>query len=97
MDTATGFYSFHWLAEPADSAYFDPTTGNITWIPRREDLGEHEFRFYAEKRLKEQLISDVDDLGDRHRILPVLEEAEQTYVVIVIDTCLLYTSDAADE
>jgi len=86
MDTATGFYSFHWLSQPADSAYFDPTTGNITWIPRREDLGEHEFRFYAEKRLKEQLISDVDDLGDRHRILPVLEEAEQTYVVIVIDT-----------
>jgi len=86
MDTTTGFYSFHWLSQPADSAYFDPTSGNITWIPRREDLGVHEFKFYAEKRLKEELISDEDDLGDRHRILPVLEEAEQSYAVIVIDT-----------
>ena len=86
MDTTTGFYSFHWLSQPADSAYFDPTTGNITWIPTREDLGVHEFKFYAEKRLKEELISDEDDLGDRHRILPVLEEAEQSYAVIVIDT-----------
>ena len=86
MDTTTGFYSFHWLSQPADSAYFDPTTGNITWIPTREDLGVHEFKFYAEKRLNEELISDEDDLGDRHRILPVLEEAEQSYAVIVIDT-----------
>lgn len=86
MDTTTGFYSFHWLSQPADSAYFDPTTGNITWIPRREDLGVHEFKFYAETRLKEELISDEDDLGDRHRIRPVLEEAEQSYAVIVIDT-----------
>ena len=86
MDTTTGFYSFHWLSQPADSAYFDPTTGNITWIPTREDLGVHEFKFYAEKRLNEELISDEDDLGDRHRILPVLEETEQSYAVIVIDT-----------
>ena len=86
MDTTTGFYSFHWLSQPADSAYFDPTTGNITWIPTREDLGVHEFKFYAEKRLNEELISDEDDLGDRHRILPVLEEAEQSYAVNVIDT-----------
>ncbi len=86
MDTTSGFYSFHWLAPPPDSAIFDPSTGLITWIPQRENLGTHEFRFFAEQRLKEELISDVDALGDRHRIVPVIEEEERSYAVIVVDT-----------
>lgn len=86
MDTTSGFYSFHWLTAPPDSATFDPATGFITWIPHREDLGITVFNFFTEQRIKEKLISDVDELGDRHRILPVLEDAERSYVVIVVDT-----------
>lgn len=86
MDTTSGFYSFHWLSPPPDSANFDPSTGLITWMPRRKDLGFYEFKFFAEQRLKEELVSDVDELGDRHRIIPVIEEEERSFVVIVMDT-----------
>ena len=94
MDTTTGFYSFHWLAQPPERAYFDPTSGYINWIPKREDIGVHEFKFYAEQRLKEELVSDIDALGDRHRIMPVIEEAEHSYAIIVVDTTkppIIYT------
>lgn len=86
MDTTSGFYSFHWLTTPPASATFDPYTGYITWVPHREDLGISVFNFFAEQRIKEKLISDIDELGDRHRILPVLEDEERSYVVIVVDT-----------
>ena len=86
MDTSTGFYSFHWLSKPPANAYFNPSSGSISWIPRRENIGVHEFKFYTEQWLNDELVSDEDELGDRHRILPVLEESEQSYAVIVVDT-----------
>ena len=86
VDTAIEFYSFNWLLKPPSNAYFDPSSGTISWIPRREDIGVHEFKFFIEQRLNEELVSDEDDLGDRHRIFPVLEGLERSYAVIVIDT-----------
>ncbi len=86
VDTAIEFYSFNWLSKPPSNANFNPSTGTISWIPRREDIGVHEFKFFLEQRLNEELVSDEDDLGDRHRIFPVLEGLERTYAVSVIDT-----------
>ena len=85
-DTGTGFYSFHWLAQPPPGAFFDPTTGYITWIPTRGQIGIHEFQYVAEKRLKDELVSETDNFGDRHRMVPIIEENEQSYSVIVVDT-----------
>lgn len=84
--TGSGFYSFHWLSPPPVGARFDPTTGLITWAPSRSQLGIHEFKYFAEKSLKDELISDVDLFGDRYRMVPVIEENEQVYAVIVNDT-----------
>jgi hypothetical protein len=86
VDTAIEFYSFNWLSKPPSNAYFDPNSGTISWIPRREDIGVHEFKYFIEQRLNEELVSDEDGLGDRHRIFPVLEGLERFYAVIVIDT-----------
>jgi len=86
VDSTMEFYSFNWLLKPPPNAYFDPSSGIISWIPRREDIGIHEFKFFIEQRLKEELVSDEDELGDRHRIFPVLEGLERSYAVSVIDT-----------
>lgn len=94
MDTVTEFYSFNWLSKPPANAYFSPSSGTISWIPRREDIGVHELTFYIQHRLNEELVSDEDELGDRHRIFPVLEGVERSYAVIVVDTIkppIIYT------
>lgn len=94
MDTVTEFYSFNWLSKPPANAYFSPSSGTISWIPRREDIGVHELTFYIQHRLHEELVSDEDELGDRHRIFPVLEGVERSYAVIVVDTIkppIIYT------
>ncbi len=94
MDTVTEFYSFNWLSKPPANTYFNPSTGTISWIPRREDIGVHKLTFYIKHRLKEELVSDEDELGDRHRIFPVLEALERSYAVIVVDTTkppIIYT------
>ncbi len=85
-DTGSGFYSFRWLTQPPVSAFFDPTNGNITWIPTRKQLGLHQFKYFVEIRLTDELISDMDNLGDRHRMVPVVEEKEVLYTIIVMDT-----------
>jgi len=85
-DTGTGFYSFNWLAQPPDSAFFDPATGYISWIPTREQLGIHVFKYATEISMKDELLSDMDDIGDRHRMVPIIEEKEQSYSVMVVDT-----------
>lgn len=85
-DTGTGFYSFHWLTQPPSGAFFNPATGYITWIPTREQIGTHVFKYVAEKSLKDKLVSDVDTIGDRHRMVPIIEENEQLYAVMVVDT-----------
>ncbi|MEE8356053.1 MAG: hypothetical protein V3R33_01980, partial [Anaerolineales bacterium] len=85
-DTGTGFYSFNWLTQPPDSAFFDPATGYISWIPTREQIGIHVFKYNTEKSLEDELVSDMDDIGDRHRMVPIIEEIEQSYAVLVVDT-----------
>ncbi len=86
VDTGAGFYSFHWLSQPPGGAYFDPETGYITWVPTREQIGVHEFKYFAEKRLRDELVSDMDNIGDRHRMVPIIEGNKRSYAIIVIDT-----------
>lgn len=89
LNDSTGILaSFNWLAVPPKGAAFDPVSGVVSWIPRRENIGNHIFRFLIGKKINDQLISDTDEIGDRHQIIPVLEKKEVTYSVVVLDSVL---------
>ena len=85
-DSSAGFYSFRWTSRPPESAYFDPLSGLIRWIPRYEDIGHHIFSYLYEVRIRETLHEDLDTFGDRHQIVPILASGDSTWGMVVIDS-----------
>lgn len=85
-DTAHGFYSFRWLQRPPAGARFQPLTGIIEWVPSREQLGPQQFTFTYAIRLREKLVSELDSLGDRHHLTPVLEQNDVQFTILVVDS-----------
>jgi len=85
-DTAHGFYSFRWLQRPPAGARFQPLTGLIEWAPTKEQLGPQQFAFTYAIRLREKLVSDLDSLGDRHHLTPVLEQNDVQFTILVVDS-----------
>ena len=89
-DSSSGFYSFRWTRHQPDSAYFDPHSGSIRWIPSDEDIGHHIFSYSFKIRVNESLIEDVDEFGDRHQIIPVLIPGDSTWGLVVVDSTQWY-------
>ena len=85
-DSSAGFYSFRWTRRQPQSAYFDPLSGFIKWIPRDKDIGHHIFSYLYEVRISESLFADMDEFGDRHQIVPVLASGDSTWGMVVIDS-----------
>jgi hypothetical protein len=90
-DTGGEFYSFRWLQPPPAGARFDPLTGTITWIPRREQLGPQPFVYEVELRVGERVVRTEDEMGERHQIVPVLEKQTPAFAILVQDTVTIDT------
>lgn len=85
-DSSAGFYSFRWTRRQPESAFFDPLTGSIRWNPENKDIGHHVFSYAYEVRIRESLVEDIDEFGDRHQIVPVLAAGDSTWGIVVVDS-----------
>jgi len=85
-DSSAGFYSFRWTRRPPQSSYFDPLSGSIQWIPSEQDIGHHIISYAYQVRIREFLLEDTDEFGDRHQIVPMLAAGDSTWGIVVIDS-----------
>ena len=85
-DNDNVFYSFNWESPPPIGMVFNPQTNTINWAPTREDLGVVDFSYKIDVRIKEEIISGLDNFGDTHQLYPVLETIVDSSILLVGDT-----------
>ena len=85
-DNDNVFYSFNWQSPPPIGMVFNPQTNTINWVPTREDIGVVDFSYKIDIRIKEEVISGLDDFGDTHQLYPILESILDSSVLLVSDT-----------
>ena len=80
------FYGFNWESAPPGGMVFNPQTNTINWVPTRDDLGVVDFSYKIDIRIKEEVVSGLDDLGDTHQLYPILETIRDSSVLLIGDT-----------
>ena len=80
------FYGFNWESAPPSGMVFNPQTNTINWVPTRDDLGVVDFSYKIDIRIKEEVLSRLDDFGDTHQLYPILETILDSSVLLVGDT-----------
>ena len=65
---------------------FNPQTNSINWVPSRDDIGIVDFSYKIDIRIKEEIISGLDNFGDTHQLSPILETILDSTVLLVSDT-----------
>ncbi len=85
-DSTSDFYGFKWRTTPPSEMRFDPNVYKIRWVPTRENIGLVDASFSLNVRIKEELLSEKDSLGDTHQIHPVLQTIDSSLVLVVSDT-----------
>lgn len=85
-DSLSDFYSFNWQSPPPSGMHFNPTSHTIEWIPTRDHIGVVDLSYALKTRLKEELISGEDTLGDIHYMQPILMTGDSSVLILVGDT-----------
>ena len=85
-DNDNVFYSFNWESPPPIGMVFNPQTNSINWVPSRDDIGIVDFSYKIDIRIKEEIISGLDNFGDTHQLSPILETILDSTVLLVSDT-----------
>lgn len=86
LDTTGKFYSFQWVSRPPEGCEFDPETGIINWVPDRDQIGGHVLIYRYEERTGTEHLVSQDELGDTHKMVPVLDEKTSTFAILVVDS-----------
>ena len=85
-DSASTFYSFNWRTTPPSGMLFNPKTYQIRWAPTRHHIGVVDISYALNIRIREDLKSEEDELGDAHYIYPVLEASDSSMIILIGDT-----------
>ncbi len=85
-DSSSTFYSFNWRAVPPSGMQYNPSAYQIEWIPTRDHIGVVDVSYALNTRVREELMSGEDELGDTHHMRPVLAAHDSSLVILVGDT-----------
>ena len=85
-DVQSTFYSFKWESAPPEGMLFNPNSATIEWVPTIDNIGFIDYSYRIDIRLKEEIISGVDPLGDMHQLAPILETIQDSVVLFVADS-----------
>ncbi|MBN4080737.1 hypothetical protein JYT44_00090 [Caldithrix abyssi] len=87
--STSNFYSFNWRAVPPSGMHFNPDTYQIEWIPTRNHIGVVDVSYALNIRVREELMSGEDELGDTHHMHPILQDHDSSMIILVGDTIKL--------
>ena len=80
------FTGFNWRIPPPSGMIFNPKTHQIKWVPTRSHIGVVDVMYALNIRVREDLKSEQDELGDAHYIYPVLEASDSSMIILIGDT-----------
>ena len=85
-DSTSDFYSFNWRSLPPSGMSFSPANYTLNWVPTRDHIGVVDVSYALKTRLREELMSGEDALGDTHHMYPILMGGDSSMIILVGDT-----------